>query len=54
MIKNPEVQLKARGKRHSCRARLVTEEPLRLRVLRLRDSEPLLERVVFELAPTGA
>ena len=54
MIKNPEVQVKAGGKSYKCRARLVTEEPLRLRALHIRDSKPLLERIVFELAPIGA
>ena len=52
MIKNPNVEVQAEGKHHSCRAQMVTEEELRVRVLHLRDSPPLLERTVFEIAPT--
>jgi deazaflavin-dependent oxidoreductase (nitroreductase family) len=51
MIQNPEVKVKAAGELFSCRARRVEDEKLRRRVLGLRDSPPLLERAVFELAP---
>ena len=51
MLKNPNVEIKAGGERFSCQARRVADEKLRLRVLDLRDSPPLLERVVFEMAP---
>jgi deazaflavin-dependent oxidoreductase (nitroreductase family) len=51
MIKNPSVKIKAGGERFSCRARQVAEEKIRLRVLNLRNSPPLLERVVFEMIP---
>ena len=51
MLKNPDVEVNAGGERFSCKARQVTDERLRLRVLNLRDSPPLLERVVFEMAP---
>jgi deazaflavin-dependent oxidoreductase (nitroreductase family) len=51
MIASPNVEIKADGKLFSCTARQVTEEKLRARVLNLRDAPPLLERVVFELAP---
>src|ERR1041385_2373196 len=37
----------------ACHARRVNEEELRRRVLSLRDSPPLLERVVFELTPVS-
>jgi deazaflavin-dependent oxidoreductase (nitroreductase family) len=51
MINSPEVQVKAGGERFSCHARQVADEKLRVRVLRLRDATPRLERVVFELTP---
>jgi len=52
MIHNPAVEVSAGGSRYACRARQVTEENLRRQVLALRDSPPLLERAVFEMAPT--
>jgi deazaflavin-dependent oxidoreductase (nitroreductase family) len=51
MLKNPAVELRAGKELFRCKSRRVTEEPLRMRVLNLRDSAPLAERVVFELAP---
>ena len=51
MLRNSSVEIKADGQRHHCKARQVTEEDLRRRILTLRDSPPLLERVVFEIAP---
>ena len=51
MIKNPDVEVKAGNRRVSCRSRLVTEESLRIQVLQLRDSPPLLGRAVFEMSP---
>jgi deazaflavin-dependent oxidoreductase (nitroreductase family) len=51
MIENPNVEIKADGKLFLCNARQVTEEKLRARVLNLRDSPPLQERVVFEITP---
>ncbi len=53
MINNPDVEVKAGNRRISCRSRLVTEERLRIQVLQLRDSPPLLGRVVFEMSPRG-
>ena len=50
-IKNSDVEVKADGELFSCRARQVADEKLRVRVLNLRDSPPLLERVVFEMIP---
>jgi len=43
--------VKAGNRRVSCRSRLVTEEKLRIQVLQLRDSPPLLGRAVFEMSP---
>lgn len=51
LIQNPEVEVRAAGELFSCRARRVEDETLRRRVLALRDSRPLPERAVFELAP---
>ncbi|MGH7833807.1 MAG: nitroreductase family deazaflavin-dependent oxidoreductase [Candidatus Binatia bacterium] len=53
MLKNQAVEVRAGKERFRCKSRRVTEEPLRMRVLNLRDSRPLAERVVFELAPEG-
>jgi len=52
MLKNPAVEVKAAGETFSCQAQQVTDEKLRRRVLTLRDSPALLERVVFEMTPT--
>ncbi|MGH7829153.1 MAG: nitroreductase/quinone reductase family protein [Candidatus Binatia bacterium] len=51
MLKNPAVELKVGKDLFSCRARLLKDEQLRLRVLSVRDSPPLADRVVFELTP---
>jgi deazaflavin-dependent oxidoreductase (nitroreductase family) len=51
MLNNPAVEVRAGKERFRCRSRRVTEEPLRMRVLNLRDAPALAERVVFELAP---
>ncbi len=51
MIKNPAVEVKAGSERFSCQARQVTDKNLRGRVLTLRDSPALLDRVVFEMTP---
>jgi deazaflavin-dependent oxidoreductase (nitroreductase family) len=51
MIFNPQVTVATGGSSIACRARRIDEEELRRRVLSLRDSPPLLERVVFELMP---
>ncbi|HEU4340478.1 MAG TPA: nitroreductase family deazaflavin-dependent oxidoreductase [Candidatus Binatia bacterium] len=51
MIKNPDVEVKAGTRRYACVARTVTDENLRRRVLALRDSPALLDRVVFEITP---
>ena len=51
LLKSSAVEIKTAGERIACRARQVTEQKLRLRVLALRDSPPLLDRTVFEMAP---
>ncbi|MGH7816321.1 MAG: nitroreductase/quinone reductase family protein, partial [Candidatus Binatia bacterium] len=51
MIRNPAVEINAKGEKFSCTARQVADEALRRQVLTLRDSPPQLNRVVFEIAP---
>lgn len=51
MIENSKVTVKAGGENFSCHARQVADEKLRVRVLKLRDATPPLERVVFEMIP---
>jgi deazaflavin-dependent oxidoreductase (nitroreductase family) len=51
MISNPNVEIDAKGERFACRAKQVTDENLRRRILTLRDSPPALNRVVFEIKP---
>ena len=51
MISNPNVEIDAKGERFACRAKQVTDENLRRRILTLRDSPPALDRVVFEIKP---
>jgi deazaflavin-dependent oxidoreductase (nitroreductase family) len=53
MIKNPAVEMSVRGERLPCTARQVTDETLRRHILELRDSPPLMDRVVFEIKPTN-
>ena len=51
MIQNPSVQVTVAGERLPCAAKQVTEERLRRRILTLRDSPALMDRVVFEMEP---
>jgi hypothetical protein len=51
MLNNPAVEVKAGGERFSCMAQQISDDKLRIRVLNLRDSPPLLGGVVFELTP---
>jgi deazaflavin-dependent oxidoreductase (nitroreductase family) len=51
MMKNPAVQVTACGERYACVAQPVRDERLRRRILTLRDSPALMERVVFEITP---
>jgi deazaflavin-dependent oxidoreductase (nitroreductase family) len=53
MIQNPEVGITFKGKKFACIARQVTDDKLRREILTLRDSPPLMERVVFEITPTS-
>ena len=51
MLKNPAVELSINGEKISCASKQVTDESLRRQILTLRDSPPLMERVVFEIRP---
>lgn len=51
MIKNPAVEIRAKGEKLSCTTKQVTDDALRKRILTLRDSPARLERVVFEIKP---
>jgi deazaflavin-dependent oxidoreductase (nitroreductase family) len=53
MIKNPAVEITAKGEKLSCTAKQLTDEVLRKQILTLRDSPPQLDRVVFEIKPRG-
>ena len=53
MIKNPAVEITANGKKLTCIATQVTDENLRRQILTLRNSPPLMERVVFEIRPNS-
>lgn len=51
MLKTPTVEINAKGERFSCAATQVRDEKLRRQILTLRDSSPLMDRVVFEIKP---
>ena len=51
MIKNPAVEISARGEKFSGIAKQVTDDALRRRILTLRDSPPRMDRVVFAITP---
>lgn len=51
MLKTPTVEINAKGERFSCAATQVRDEKLRRHILTLRDSSPLMDRVVFEIKP---
>jgi deazaflavin-dependent oxidoreductase (nitroreductase family) len=53
MIKKPAVEITANGEKLACIAKQVTDEKLRRQILTLRDSPPLMERVVFEITPNS-
>ena len=53
MIQNPAVEITVKGEKFACIARQVTDDKLRQQILTLRDSPPLMERVVFEITPAG-
>ena len=51
LIKNPAVEIKTGGERFACQARQLIDENLRKRILSLRDSPALADRIVFEMIP---
>jgi hypothetical protein len=51
ILKTPAGELNAKGERFSCTATQVTDDKLRRHILALRDSPPLIDRVVFEIKP---
>jgi deazaflavin-dependent oxidoreductase (nitroreductase family) len=51
MLKNPAVEVSVQGQRFACMASQVTDETLRRRILSLRDSPQLMDRVVFQIKP---
>ena len=51
MLKNPAVEVNAKGERLCCTTKQVTDEKLRRHILILRDASPLMDRVVFEITP---
>jgi deazaflavin-dependent oxidoreductase (nitroreductase family) len=53
LLKNPAVEITARGEKVPCVAKLLSDENLRRRILQLRDSPPRLERVVIEIKPVA-
>ena len=51
MLKNPAVEIRAKGETLSCTATQLTDNNRRRQILSLRDSTPQLDRVVFEIKP---
>lgn len=51
MIENPAVEIRVKGEKMACTVKQVVDENLRKQVLRLRESPPRLDRVVFEIKP---
>ena len=51
LLKNPSVEVRAGEECFPCQARQITDEQLRQRILSLRDSPALSDRVVFEMEP---
>ena len=51
MLKTPAVELTVKGEKFSCTSMQVTNEDLRRQILTVRDSPPLMERMVFEIRP---
>ena len=51
MIRNPAVEVTAKGEKYSCTAQQVADGALRRQILSLRDDPPQLHRVVFEIKP---
>jgi deazaflavin-dependent oxidoreductase (nitroreductase family) len=53
LLANPTVEIRANGETLSCTATQVTDDKMRRQILKLRDSTPQLDRVVFEIKPTS-
>lgn len=51
LLKNPAVEIRAKGETVSCTATQITDEKRRRQILTLRDPKPDLNRVVFEITP---
>ena len=51
MIQNPAVEITANGQKFACIARQIIDDKLRREILTVRDSPPLMDRVVFEITP---
>jgi deazaflavin-dependent oxidoreductase (nitroreductase family) len=51
MLKTPAVEITVKGKKFACIARQISDDKLRREILSLRDSPPLMDRVVFEVTP---
>jgi deazaflavin-dependent oxidoreductase (nitroreductase family) len=53
MLHNPLVELRVKGETLFCTATRLVDEDLRRRILTLRNSPPLMDRVVFEIRRRG-
>ena len=51
MLKNPAVEIRAKGEILSCTASQAIDDYRRRQILTLRDPTPQLDRVVFEIKP---
>lgn len=51
MLKNPAVEITAKGEKVSCTAKQINDDNFRKHILTLRDNPPQLERAVFEIKP---
>jgi len=53
MLHKPLIELRVKGETLFCTATRVVDEDLRRRILTLRNSPPLMDRVVFEIRRRG-
>lgn len=51
MLKNPSVEINAKGEKIACAATQIIDDNFRKQILTLRDNPPQLERAVFEIKP---
>jgi deazaflavin-dependent oxidoreductase (nitroreductase family) len=51
MLNNPAVEIRVKDEKLTCTAKQVIDDNLRRQILKLRDSSPRMERVVFEIKP---